>query len=305
LKSKSKVSRVSIRVLSLMAFFALPNILLAQFVASGKITDRAGSPFQGVSVAENGTTSGTITDADGLFSLPVSSANATLFISFVGYKAKEVKWMGEFLIIKLKEDCHVDFLDQKTMEFYAKSGVLTTPVGAEIDMSFAIHGQTALTGRFSYQANTSIRGNEFLNIDVALRHVIAACDHNLDLNLSYRTIRWNLNYDLESYTLEGKLNFTHPNIFRHGSMLYLGFGRAELNHTGEIYNPNQHGYLAGLGVWVGIVQVSGKAMYWRDFWELQGEIKRDFKKVILAARFLQVEDFSELTLAAGLRIHYR
>jgi hypothetical protein len=305
LKAQPKFLKVVIHGLSLLTFLLLPNILLAQFVALGKITDRAGSPFQGVSVVENGTSSGTITDVDGLFSLPVSRANATLFISFVGYKAKEVKWTGEFLTIKLKEDCNVDFFDQKTMEFYAKSGVLTTPVGAEIDMSFPIHGQTALTGRFSYQANTSIRGNEFLNIDVALRHVIVACDPNLDLNLSYRTIRWKLNYDLESYTLEGKLNFTRPNILRHGSMLYLGFGRAELNHTGEIYNPNQHGYLAGLGVWVGSVQISGKAMYWRDFWELQGEIKRDFKKVIVAARFLQVEDFSELTLAAGLRIHYR
>jgi TonB-dependent starch-binding outer membrane protein SusC len=55
---------------------------------SGKVTDSSGASLPGVSVVIKGTTSGTITDANGNYSIKVPE-NATLQFSFVGMKSQE------------------------------------------------------------------------------------------------------------------------------------------------------------------------------------------------------------------------
>lgn len=57
---------------------------------SGTITDKAGNPLPGVNVVEKGTTNGTITDADGKYSLTNVTNNATLVFSFIGMKTQEI-----------------------------------------------------------------------------------------------------------------------------------------------------------------------------------------------------------------------
>jgi TonB-linked SusC/RagA family outer membrane protein len=57
---------------------------------TGKVSDVAESPLPGVSVVVKGTTTGTITDAEGKFSLANVPANATLQFSFVGMKTQEI-----------------------------------------------------------------------------------------------------------------------------------------------------------------------------------------------------------------------
>jgi hypothetical protein len=56
---------------------------------TGKVVDESGEPVIGASVTENGTTNGTVTDSDGNFTLTVAE-NATLQISYVGYKPFEI-----------------------------------------------------------------------------------------------------------------------------------------------------------------------------------------------------------------------
>ncbi|MBZ4188386.1 SusC/RagA family TonB-linked outer membrane protein [Niabella beijingensis] len=57
---------------------------------SGSVTNQAGEPLQGVSVLVKGTTTGTLTDAKGVFNLSVPSrANTTLEFSFTGYESLE------------------------------------------------------------------------------------------------------------------------------------------------------------------------------------------------------------------------
>ncbi|WP_270534715.1 TonB-dependent receptor [Parabacteroides johnsonii] len=56
---------------------------------SGRVVDRNGEPVIGVNVVEKGTTNGTITGMDGKFTLNVSP-NATLMLSYIGYKAQEI-----------------------------------------------------------------------------------------------------------------------------------------------------------------------------------------------------------------------
>lgn len=70
---------------------------------SGQITDATGAPLVGASIVEKGTTSGTITDLDGNFTLKVSPT-AVLVFSFVGYESQEVPVNNQTSInIKLTE----------------------------------------------------------------------------------------------------------------------------------------------------------------------------------------------------------
>jgi TonB-dependent starch-binding outer membrane protein SusC len=65
--------------------------LVAQnsFRVSGKIRDGNGQPLESVTVSEKGTTNSTVTAADGSFQINVSSGNATLVISSVGFETFE------------------------------------------------------------------------------------------------------------------------------------------------------------------------------------------------------------------------
>ncbi|MFT3933253.1 MAG: TonB-dependent receptor [Chitinophagaceae bacterium] len=56
----------------------------------GKVANDKGEALSGVSVMEKGTNNGTFTKTDGSFSIDVSSGNATLVFSYVGFKNLEV-----------------------------------------------------------------------------------------------------------------------------------------------------------------------------------------------------------------------
>ncbi len=61
----------------------------------GKVSDASGAPLPGVSIIVKGTTAGTITDADGNYTLTNVPANATLVFSFVGMKTQELPVNGQ------------------------------------------------------------------------------------------------------------------------------------------------------------------------------------------------------------------
>ena len=72
---------------------------------SGLIVDASGEPLIGVNVLEKGTTNGTITDFEGKFSLNLTSPNAILVVSYIGYVTQEIPAAGKTnLNITLNED---------------------------------------------------------------------------------------------------------------------------------------------------------------------------------------------------------
>jgi TonB-linked SusC/RagA family outer membrane protein len=72
---------------------------------SGKVTDSSGSPLPGVTVLVKGTSLGTITDANGNYSFPNVSGDATLVFSFVGMRAQEIAVAGKNMIsVVLQEE---------------------------------------------------------------------------------------------------------------------------------------------------------------------------------------------------------
>ena len=68
--------------------FLLPFTILAQTI-TGKITDSKGEAIPFASVIEKGTTNGTTSDGDGVFSLTVKQLPATIIASSLGYITKE------------------------------------------------------------------------------------------------------------------------------------------------------------------------------------------------------------------------
>ena len=59
-------------------------------IVSGKVTDTNGQPLPGVSVVVKGTTQGSVTDSNGIYSISDIPNGATLSFTFVGMQAKDV-----------------------------------------------------------------------------------------------------------------------------------------------------------------------------------------------------------------------
>ena len=85
----------------LFCFFALP-VMAQNKSVTGKVTDsKDGSPLIGASVSPKGSTSGTITDVNGSFTLSVPASATTLIITYIGYDRKEVLLTGPVVDVKL------------------------------------------------------------------------------------------------------------------------------------------------------------------------------------------------------------
>ncbi|WP_297089727.1 TonB-dependent receptor [uncultured Draconibacterium sp.] len=82
-----KIKKMIILILGLF----VSSVLWAQEKSvNGKVTDEAGEALPGVNVVVKGTTTGTITQADGTFALQVPQNAQTLLISFIGFASQEV-----------------------------------------------------------------------------------------------------------------------------------------------------------------------------------------------------------------------
>jgi len=80
--------KLLIMLIMLMGFIGTS---LAQKTVTGTVTDEASNPLSGVTVVVQGTSVGTLTDADGKFSLSVPSNAQVLAFSFIGMKPAVVE----------------------------------------------------------------------------------------------------------------------------------------------------------------------------------------------------------------------
>ena len=76
----------------LLALLLFPMAMMAQETVTGSVIETSTkSPIPGANVIVKGTTTGTITDFDGNFSLNISSFPVTIVVSSLGYNTTEVK----------------------------------------------------------------------------------------------------------------------------------------------------------------------------------------------------------------------
>ncbi len=121
---------------------------------SGKVVDGKNQPVPGVSVIITGTTHGTVTNIDGVYTITNVPDNAKLKFSFVGMKTQEIEVAGQTVInVVLKED--VESLEEVVVTGYGnfKKATFTgsaNTIGAEkmrdipvVSVEQKLQGQTS------------------------------------------------------------------------------------------------------------------------------------------------------------------
>lgn len=107
------------------------GMAMAQTAVSGKIIDANGSPLPGVNIIEKGTSNGTTTDFDGNYTTTVGD-NATIIISYVGFKTQEIAVGSQSTInITLEEGFALDAI-QIVGSRSPKRTATDTPVAIDI-----------------------------------------------------------------------------------------------------------------------------------------------------------------------------
>jgi Ca-activated chloride channel family protein len=88
-------------------------------IITGTVVDPGNNTIPGVNVVLKGTTAGTVTDVNGLFSISVPEGNATLIFSYIGYKTQEIKITSSNSLIVMMEEELVT-LDECVVVGYAE-----------------------------------------------------------------------------------------------------------------------------------------------------------------------------------------
>ena len=106
-------------ILFLVALVMSCHVMAQQGRITGTVTDsKDGSSMPGVNVLVKGTTNGTITDIDGKFSLNISTKDAVLVVSSVGYKSKEIRLKSDQKIVNVVIEENSELLDEVVVVGY-------------------------------------------------------------------------------------------------------------------------------------------------------------------------------------------
>ena len=84
---------------------------------SGQVVDQNGEPLIGATIRLKNAEGGVVTDLDGNFSMDVP-ANATLVVSYVGYKDREIAVRGRAVLNQIQLESDVQMLDQVVVVGY-------------------------------------------------------------------------------------------------------------------------------------------------------------------------------------------
>lgn len=300
---KMKLSGMRKILLILFAFISFQTF--GQITVKGRIVDKQdGSEIPGVNILEKGTKNGTVSDIDGYFDLEVVDKNSILEISFIGYKPQEIQIADtNFLLVKLKLDCIIDFFDYNDIGLGISSGALNSPIGGYGYLNFIIFKRLALHSEIDFQ--TDLSQNQKLDIHFGSLHLFYDCGYDGDINLNYRSIDKN-DFTFNSYKIEGILNSSYPRIFGNYSTLFLGYGLSDLSKPSVDYKNNS-GFLFGFGAHIGkplYLNINLKTIYWMDFWEFVGEIKWQYKNLEFSANYNVIDSYNEINLKFGYIFNY-
>jgi len=113
------MSKLMIKKLFLLWIALLPvfNVFAQQRTVSGMVTDEAdGTPLIGVNIVIKGTTTGTVTDANGYYSIEASPGDVLVY-SYVGYNIREIE-VGDQTEINVSLEQVAESLDELVVVGY-------------------------------------------------------------------------------------------------------------------------------------------------------------------------------------------
>lgn len=123
-----------------------------QKTIAGKVTDESGASIPGVSVVAKGTTTGTVTNMDGKYTLNVPANAQILTFSFVGMIAQDIQ-IGQKNVIDAILKTEITGVDEVIVVGYGTqkkvtaTGSAVSTKGAEIQKSPAVNLTNSLVGR--------------------------------------------------------------------------------------------------------------------------------------------------------------
>ncbi|HCO66273.1 MAG TPA: TonB-dependent receptor [Dysgonomonas sp.] len=171
------MQKSSLKILSLICTLVCllftQNLFAQQKTITGTITDSKGEALIGVSVIAKGASSGTMTDLDGKYSLPVPSNATTLIVRYIGMKEKEISITGSIMDIVMEED-HSQ-LDEVVVIGYGavQRKDLTGAVASISEKSLkdipVASAAEAITGRLAGVNVTTPEGSPDANIRIRVR----------------------------------------------------------------------------------------------------------------------------------------
>lgn len=136
-------------ILLLIIFF--PALLFSQVTVTGVVTDDQGEALIGVNIIEKGTTNGTVTDIDGMFSIRVANTNSILTFSYVGFLTKEIKASPGRIKVVLESDAQL--MEEVVVIGYGAQrkesvvGAISTLSSADLVQSGTSNLSTAFAGK--------------------------------------------------------------------------------------------------------------------------------------------------------------
>ncbi len=151
-----------------------PKNIQQQKLVTGKVTDSSGAPLPGVSVLIDGTATGTVTNADGEYSLANVPDDATLLFSFVGMISQKVPLNGKTAIdIVMEEDAigigEVVAIGYGTQKKVSLTGNIASVDAEEIQSIPTTNLSNALAGRAPGVTITSNSGLVGSTSDILIR----------------------------------------------------------------------------------------------------------------------------------------
>ena len=148
--------------------------VLQGIVITGTVTDTDGSPLPGATITIKGGTQGTVTDANGVYTLQVPNEDATLLFSYIGFSSQEVTVGNRRTIhIALIEDAQrideVVVVGYGTQKKVTLTGAVSSIKGEEIVTTKNENVQNMLTGKIAgvrVVQNSSEPGRFDNNMDI-------------------------------------------------------------------------------------------------------------------------------------------
>jgi TonB-linked SusC/RagA family outer membrane protein len=149
-----KVNWFSRSIKSIFSTFCALLIMTATFgqekTVTGVVTDKNGVTLPGVNVVIKGTTTGTVTDANGKYSIKVPGPQTVLTFSFVGYVSQDIAVGNQTSINPVLEE-EVKELDQVVV------------------IGYGVQKKSDLTGSVASVSGSSFQGIAVTNLNQALQ----------------------------------------------------------------------------------------------------------------------------------------
>ncbi|MCY7360325.1 MAG: TonB-dependent receptor plug domain-containing protein, partial [Rudanella sp.] len=159
---------------------------MAQSKVSGKVLDEEGLGLPGVSVVVKGTSTGSVSDAQGAYSVNATNSKGSLVFSYIGYVTQEVAMNGRSTVnITLATDTkslnEVIVVGYGTQRKETITGSVASVKGSDLVKSPAVNLSNSIAGRLpgvfavnrsgepgADGSNIRIRGSNTLNNTAAL-----------------------------------------------------------------------------------------------------------------------------------------